>query len=114
MIHMREWKVTWKDTSEMGLPEHMIGTKYLRYMANIVGACSPEKEWGWTKDLYARTAAAYGRMDHRTVEAACRKVIAKAGLQTTTTALVCELAALAWERREELGIEDEGGMTNKG
>lgn len=109
MIHMREWKVTWKDTSEMGLPEHMIGTKYLRYMANIVGACSPEKEWGWTKGLYGRTAAAYGRMDHRTVEAACRKAIAKAGLHTTTTALVCELAALAWERREELGIEDEGG-----
>lgn len=109
MSHMREWRVTWKDTSEMGLPEHMIGTKYLRYMANIVGACSPEREWGWTKDLYGRAAAAYGRADYRSVEHACRAAIVKAGLKTTTTELVCELAALAWERREELGIEDEGG-----
>lgn len=111
---MRDWKVTWRDTSEMGLPEHMIGTKYLRHMANIVGAHSPEKEWGWTKDLYCRAAAAYGRQDYRTVEKACRAVIAKVGLHTTTTALVCELAALAWERREELGIEDEGGADDQG
>lgn len=111
---MRDWKVTWRDTSEMGLPEHMIGTKYLRFMANLVGAHSPEREWGWTKDLYCRAAAVYGRQDYRTVEKACRAAIAKAGLHTTTTALVCELAALAWERREELGIEDEGGADDQG
>lgn len=110
----RNWKVTWEDTVEMGLPEHMIGTKYLRWLANELGAYSPDRDWQWTKDLYKRAGLQYGRHDGRSVERSCRAAI-EAMVKTTgcsrytVSELVTEMAMLAWERREKLGIPDEEG-----
>lgn len=106
---MREWKITWRDTADVGLKETQIGTKYIRFMANEVGAFSPDREWLWTKDLYRTAGAQYGRTDWRAVERACRMAIAGAGVKTTVRDLVYELAELAWERREEYGISDKEG-----
>lgn len=106
---MKDWKVTWKDMAEEGFREDMIGTKYLRFMANKVGAYSPDKDWQWTKYLYKLAGIQYGRMDYRSVERACRSAIAKAGFKCTVVEMVYQLAELAWERREALGIPDEEG-----
>lgn len=95
---------------EIGLKEHMIGTKYIRFLANEIGAGSPDREWQWTKDLYPRAGIAYLRRDGRSVEKACRTAIAAAGLKATVAELVYELAAIAWERRAEMGIPDKGGL----
>lgn len=106
------WKVTWKDTSDAGLPEHMIGTKYLRWMANEIGRCSPDAEWQWTKDIYRRAGLVYHRTDPRSVERACRLAVtamekAMGCKHYTVVELVYELAAIAWERRAEMGVPDE-------
>ena len=106
------WKVTWKDTADAGLPEHMIGTKYIRWMANEIGRCDPDIEWQWTKDLYRRAGLQYRRADARSVERACRVAVAAMEKAMgcrhyTVVELVYELAATAWERRAALGIPDE-------
>lgn len=111
---MEDWKITWKDTADMGLPEHMIGTKYLRYMANEIGAASPEKEWTFVKYLYRGAGIAYGRYDGRSVERACRAAIEAMRKATgcrayTVTELVYEMAQTAWERREAQGVPDKEG-----
>lgn len=103
------WKITWRDTSDVGLRETTIGTKYIRYLANVVGGSSPDREWMWTKDLYLAAGALYGRHDWRAVERACRAAIEAAGLKCSTRELVYELAELAWDRREQHGIPDEKG-----
>lgn len=104
-----EWRITWADTADIGLKEHMIGTKYIRFMANEIGAASPDKDWQWTKDLYYRAGIQYYRFDGRSVEKACRSAIKAAGLNVTVVELVYELAQIAWERREDLGIPDKEG-----
>lgn len=107
MENDQKWGVTWRDTAIEGLPEHMVGTKFLRYMANIVGANNPDREWAATKDLYRRAAVHYGRADHRAVERSCRVAIKAAGLTVTTMEMVYALAEYAWERRAALGVPDE-------
>lgn len=107
MREKQSWRVTWQDTAKEGLPEHLIGTKYLRYMANIVGAGDPDREWVATKDLYKRAAIHYGRVDHRAVERSCRSAIKAAGLKMTTMEMVYGLAEYAWERRADQGVPDE-------
>lgn len=107
---MKDWKVTWKDMVAEGFREDMIGTKYIRFMANKVGAYSPDKEWAWTKYLYNLAGIQYGRGDYRSVERACRTAIARAGFKCTVVEMVYEFAQLCWERREEMGIPDEEGL----
>lgn len=111
---MEDWKITWKDTADMGLPEHMIGTKYLRFMANEVGAANPDRDWLFTKYLYRVAGLKYGRVDARSVERAARTAIEAMRKATgcrayTVTELVYEMAQTAWERREALGVPDKEG-----
>lgn len=107
---MKDWKVTWKDMVNEGFREDMIGTKYLRFMANEVGAYSPDRDWQWTKHLYRLAGIQYGRSDYRSVERACRTALARAGYRCTVVEMVYQLAELAWERREEMGISDKEGL----
>lgn len=103
---MSEWRITWRDTGDIGLRENTIGTKYIRLMANIIGSESPDKEWLWTKELYLRAGKPYGRTDWRAVERACRGALAAAGLKIPVQEVVYELAEIAWERRELHGIPE--------
>lgn len=107
---MKDWKVTWKDMVSEGFREDMIGTKYLRFMANEIGAYSPDREWQWTKYLYKLAGIQYGRTDFRSVERACRAAIARAGIRCTVVEMVYQLAELCWERREEMGVPDKEGL----
>lgn len=107
---MSNWKLTWRDTAAEGFREDMIGTKYLRALANRVGEYSPDKEWMWTKDLYRTVGLLYGRTDARSVEKSCRDAIKAAGFDMTVVQMVYELAATVWERREEQGIPDKEGL----
>lgn len=110
MKDMKEaWKVTWKDMAAEGFRESLIGTKYLRFIANEIGAYSPDREWQWSKDLYVQAARLYGRSDWRSVEKACRTAIAAAGLKATPIQVAYDFAEIAWERREALGIQDKEG-----
>lgn len=111
---MKDWKITWRDTADMGLPEHMIGTKYLRYMANEVGAANPDTDWQFVKYLYRVAGLAYGRVDVRSVERSCRTAIEAMRKATgckayTVTELVFEMAQTVWERREDQGVPDKEG-----
>lgn len=103
---MNEWRITYQDTAEIGLRETNIGTKYLRYLANRIGACSPEVEWLWSKVLYQECAIIWGRRDWKTVERSCRAAIEATGLKIHATELVYDLAEIAWDRRRELGVPD--------
>lgn len=103
---MSTWKITYEDTAEVGLRETQIGTKYIRYLANRVGACSPDVEWQWTKSLYMECGTIWGRRDWKTVERACRAAITAAGLKRSVSGIVYDLAELAWDRRRELGVPD--------
>lgn len=112
---MEDWKITWKDTADMGLPEHLIGTKYLRFMANEIGAANPDRDWQFTKYLYVLAGIQYGRSDGRCVERACRTAIQEMRKATgcrayTVTELLYEMAELAWERREAQGVPDKGEL----
>ena len=106
---MKDWKLTWKDMADEGFREDMIGTKYIRWMVNEIGAYSPDRDWQWTKDLYVRAGIMYGRRDYRAVERACRAAIAAAGFKMPVVRMVYELAGICWERRNELGVPDEEG-----
>jgi hypothetical protein len=103
---MQEWMITYQDTANIGLRETNIGTKYLRYLANRVGACSPEVEWLWSKVLYPEVGMIWGRRDWKTVERSCRAAIERARLKVSNTELVYELAEIAWDRRREYGVPD--------
>lgn len=103
---MNDWRITYQDTANVGLRETNIGTKYLRYLANRIGACSPEIEWMWSKGLYQECARIWGRRDWKTVERSCRAAIETAGYKVCITEFVYDLAETAWDRRRELGIPD--------
>lgn len=105
---MKDWKITWDDMASEGFREELIGTKYIRWMANEIGAHSPDVEWAWSKDLYWRAGLEYGRRDWRAVERACRTAIAAAGFKAPVARIVYEFAAICWERRREMGIADRG------
>lgn len=105
---MKDWRITWEDTTEVGLPEKLVGTKMIRLMANMIGAASPDREWSWSKELYYAAAKQYGRAKWTTAEKACRDAMTRAGISGATSDLCYELAALAWERRADMGIPDEG------
>lgn len=103
---MNDWRISYQDTANVGLRETNIGTKYLRYLANRVGACSPEVEWLWSKGLYQECASIWGRRDWKTVERSCRAAIEAAGYKVCISEFVYDLAETAWDRRRELGVPD--------
>ena len=105
---MKPWRITWEDTQDQGYPEHLIGTKMLRYVANYVAARSPDREFLWTKEVYPLVAAHFLRDDPRTVERNIRTAIAAAdGKDSARTVVqaIYELAAVGWERRQEQGVD---------
>lgn len=97
---------------DLGYQENRAGTKMLRWVANRIGAASPEREWQFSKELLPECAKLYGRRDWRSVEKAIRDAVTCAGRKTedwraSITDEAYMLAKIAWDRREELGVPDE-------